>query len=47
MVTDDGYTCDEHNATYRLYMLESLCRTPETDVTLQANFTSITKKKIT
>lgn len=42
MVTDGGYTC-EHSLVYRL--VQSLCHTPETKVTLYVNYTSIKKKK--
>ena len=39
--TDDSYTDDEHGITCRL--VESLCCTPETNVTLCLNYTSIKK----
>ena len=36
MVTDDSYTCGDHSITYGV--VESLCLTPETNVTLCVNY---------
>ena len=43
MVTDGSYTCSEHSITYRV--VQSLCCTPETNVTLYVNDMSIKKKQ--
>ena len=42
MVTDGSCTCGEHSITYRV--VESLCCTPEANLTLCVNYTSIKKK---
>ena len=42
MVTEGSFTCGEHNIKYRL--AESVSCTPETNVTLCVNYTSIEKK---
>ena len=44
MVTDGSYICGEHNITPR-DDVESLCCTPETNVTLCVNHHSILKKR--
>ena len=36
-MADSSYTCNEHSITYKL--VESLCCTPETNVTLGVNYT--------
>ena len=41
MVTGGSYTSGEHSLTYKL--VESLCYTPETNVTLRVNYTQINK----
>ena len=42
MVTDDNYTYNgEHCVMYKI--VESLCCTPETNIILYVNYTSITK----
>ena len=43
MVTESSHTCDEHSIPCRLF--ESLCHTPEINVTLQINYTSIKKRE--
>ena len=42
MVTNDSYTCDEHNIAYKF--VESLCGTPETNVTFCVDY--VNKKKV-
>ena len=43
MVTGGSYTCAEQGIVHRL--VESLCGTPEANVTLRVNYTSIKKIK--
>ena len=43
-VTDGSYTCGEHSVTDR--EVESLCRTPERNVTLEYKCQLILNKKI-
>ena len=42
MGTDGRYSCGEHSMMYRV--VESLCRPPETNVTLRVNYTQIKEK---
>ena len=42
-MADGNYTCGEHSVTSR--DVESLCCTPETNITLCVNFTQIILKK--
>ena len=44
MVTDGSHPCGEHIMIYR--EVESLCGTPETNITLSVNYTEVKKKKI-
>ena len=42
MGTDGSYTCGKHSIMYKI--VESLCCTPETNITLHVNYTKKLKK---